>query len=260
MNLQLVPTLRCCLMAQPLEQSHLKQLQNIIWKNVALDPDPEKQNRISRLVSEKDKYVPRKSGGLELRHFQHSLNISTVNWAIRYLNNEGPEDTNKSFRQAALSAQESLVHRLICNACHSLNLRFNTLNSENSTPPRLMHQQENVYVRFSTYSTNPVTKWGNKQRPPNTDLGIYRGVVADTSDDRRSVYFPGDDTKFPLRDSQNVHTLHPTVILVPGSILEDHHLLIPQYHTCPPLQDNSPPPPSGHPSEVLTHELPLPPS
>ena len=215
---------------------------------MALDPDPEKRNRISRLVSEKHRYVPRKSGGLELRHFQHSLNISTVNSAIRYLNNEGPEDTNKIFRQAVLSAEEYLVHWLFCNACHSLNLRFNSLNYEQSTPPRLMNHHENVYVRFSTYTTNRVTKWGNKQRPPTTDLGIYRGRVVDTSDDRASVYFPGDDTNFTLRASQKVYTLHPPVISVPLNILGTHHLLIRQYHTCPPLRDNSPPPPSGHPS------------
>ena len=153
------------------------------------------------------------------------------------MTNEGPEGTNKIFRQAAL------VHRLICNACHSLNLRFNSLNSGNSTRPRLMHEHENVHVRFSTYSTNRVTKWGNKQRPPNTDLGIYRGVVVDTSRDRASVYFPGDDRKFTLRDLQNVYTLHPPVISVPHNILGNHHLLILQYHICPPLRDNSPPPP-----------------
>ena len=190
-NLQLIPTLQYRLMAHPLEQSQLKKLQHIMWRNVALDPDPEKRNRISRLVSEKDKYVPRKNGGLELRHFQHSLNISTVNSAIRYLNNEGPEDTNENFRQAALSTEESLVRRLISNACHSLNVRFNSLNPEIGTPPKLLHQQEKVYVRFSTYSSNRVTKWGNKQRPSNTDLGIHRGVVVDTSDDRASVYFRG---------------------------------------------------------------------
>ena len=87
-NHQLVPTLQYRLMAHPLKQSQLKQLQNIIWKNVTLDPDPEKRNCISRLVSGNDKYVPRESGGLELRHFQHRLNISTVNSAIRYLNND----------------------------------------------------------------------------------------------------------------------------------------------------------------------------
>ena len=45
-NLQVVPTLQYRLMAHPLGQSQLKQLQNIIWKIVALDPDPQKPNRI----------------------------------------------------------------------------------------------------------------------------------------------------------------------------------------------------------------------
>ena len=174
-NIQLVPMLQYHLMAHPLRQNQLKQLQSIIWTNVALHPDPEKGNRISRLVSEKDKYVPRKSGILGLRHFQHRLNISPVNSAIRYLNTEGREDTSKVFRQAALSTEEFLVHRPICNACHSLNLRLNSLNYENSTPLSLMHHHENVYVRSPTNTTNRVTKWGNKQRPPTTDLGIYRG-------------------------------------------------------------------------------------
>ena len=164
------------------------------------------------------------------------------------------------FRQAALSTEESLVHRLIYNACQSLNLRFNSLNSENSTPPRLIHHHEIVYVRLSTYTTNRVTKWEKNQCPPTTDLGIYREMVVDTSDDKACVYFPGDDTTFTLRGSQKVYTLHPPMISVPHNIFGNHHLLIPQYHTCPPLQDNSPPPlPSGHPCEVPTHGLPLPP-
>ena len=56
----------------------------------------------------------------------------------------------------------------------------------------------------------------------------------DTSDDRASVYFPRDDTSFTLRSSQNVYTLHPPMISVPYNTLGNHHLLIPQYHVCPP--------------------------
>ena len=88
-NLQLSQTLQYCLMAHPLEQSQLRSLQNIIWKNIAIDRDPEKRKRISRMVSNKDKYTSRPRGGLDLSHFQHCLNIPTVNAAIHYLNNEG---------------------------------------------------------------------------------------------------------------------------------------------------------------------------
>ena len=100
-------------MAHPLDQSQLKKLQHIIWRNVALDPDLEKRNCISRLVSEKDKYVPRQHGGIGLPYFQHSLNVPTVNSAIRHLNNDGPEDTNNILFPAALSTEESLVHKLL---------------------------------------------------------------------------------------------------------------------------------------------------
>ena len=108
-----------------------------------------------------------------------------------------------------------------------------------------MHHHENVSVRFSTYTTKRVTKCRNKQRPPTTDLGIYRRMVVDTSDDQASVYFPGDDTNFTLCGSQNVYTLHPPVISVPDNILGNQHLLIPQDDTCLPLRDNPPPPLRG---------------
>ena len=134
-NLQLIPTLQYRLMAHPLEQSPLRSLQNIIWKHIAIDRDPEKRNRISRLVSNKDKYTSKPHGGLDLRHFQHCLNISNVNAAIRYLNNEGPDETKQPFRKAALNEENLMVLKLVSDACHSLHLRFNTTSSEINTHP-----------------------------------------------------------------------------------------------------------------------------
>ena len=210
MNLQLIPTLQYRLMAHPLEQSQLRSLQNIIWKHIAIDRDREKRNCISRLVSSKDKYTSRPHGGLHLRQLQHCLNISTVNAAIRCLNNEGPDETNKLFRKAAINEGNSMVLKLISDACHSLHLRFNTTSSEINTPPHLLQKHEQAYVRFTTYSNNRVTKWGNKQRHQNTDLGIHRGMVTDTSCDQASIYFPGDDTTFNLQGfRKSLH--HPTL-------------------------------------------------
>ena len=206
-NLQLIPTLQYRLMAHPLEQSQLHFLQNIIWKNIAIDRDPEKSNRISRLVSNRDKYTPRPHGGLDGRHFQHCLNISTVNADIHYLNNEGPDESNQLFQQAALNEKISMVLKLVSDACHSLQLRFNTTNSEINTPPHLLQKNGQAYVRFTTYRNNRVTKWGNKQRHQNTDPGIHRGIVTDTFCDQGSIYFPGDDTTFNRQGSQK--NLHP---------------------------------------------------
>ena len=152
-NLRLIPTLQYRLMAHPLDQSQLKSLQNIIWKNIAIDHDPEKRNRISRMVSNKDKYTSRPHGGLDLRHLQHCLNISTVNSAIRYLNNEGPDETNQIFRQGALGADNSMVLKLISDACHSLHLRLNTTSTQ-------------AYVRFTTYPPQPSYQVGQQTTPP----------------------------------------------------------------------------------------------
>ena len=129
-------------MAHPLDQSQLQSLQNIIWKNIAIDHDSEKRNHISRLVSNEYKYTSRPHGRLDLRHFQHCLNISTVNSAIRYLNNEGPDETNQMFRQAAVNEENTMVLKLISNACHSLELRFNSTSCEINTPPHLLRKHE----------------------------------------------------------------------------------------------------------------------
>ena len=241
-NLQLIPTLQYRLMAHQLDQSQLKCLQHIIWKNIAIDHDPEKRNRISRLVSNKDKYTSRPHGGLDLRHFQHCLNISTVDSAIRYLNNEGPDETNQNFRQAALGLESSMVLKLVSVACHSLHLRFNITSSEINTPPHLLQKHDQAYVRFTTYCRNRGTKWGNKQRHQNIDLGIHRGIVTDISRDQAAIYFPGDDTTFNLWGSEKVYTIHPPVIAASTNILGNNHLSIPSYNTCPPLRDNPPPP------------------
>ena len=241
MNLQLIPALQYRLMAHPLDQSQLKSLQNIIWKKNAIDHDLEKRHRISRLVSNKDKYTSRPHGGLDLRHFQNCLNISTVYSAIRYLNNEGPDETDQIFRQAALGAEHSMVLKLISDACHSLHLRFNTTTSEINSPPHLLQKREQAYVLFTTYCSNGVTKWGNKQRHQNTDLGIHRGIVTDSSCEQAAIYFPGDDTTLNLRESEKVYTMHPRVISAPTNILGNHHLLIPSYKACTPYVTTPPP-------------------
>ena len=256
-NLQLIPTLQYNLMAHPLEQSQLRSLQNIIWKNIAIDRDRKKRNRISRLVSNKDKYTSRPHGGLDLRHFQQCLSMSTVNAAIRYLNNEGPDETNKLFWKTALNEENSMVLKLVSDACHSLHFRFNTTSPEINTPPHLLQKHEHAYVRFTTYSNNRVTKWGNKQRHQNTNLGIHRSIVTDTSCDQASIYFPGDDTTFNLRGSEKVYTIHPPVIAAPNNILGNHSLLIPSYNACPPLRDNPPPLERG-PAPSLTNGIPVP--
>ena len=141
----------------------------------------------SRVVSNKEKYTPRPHGGLDLRHFQHCLNISTVNAAIRYSNNEGPDETSQLFRKAALNEESSMVLKLVSDACQSFHLRFNTTSSEINIPADLLQKHEQTYVRFTTYSNNRVTKRGNKQRHQNTDLGIHRGIVTDTSCDQASI-------------------------------------------------------------------------
>ena len=196
-------------------------------------------------------------------HFGHFLSFYTMqlelpkNAAICYLNNEGPDETNQLFRQAALNEENSMVLKLVSDACHSLHLRFNTTNSEINTPAHLLQKHEQAYVRFTTYSNNKVTKWGNKQRHQNTDLGIHRGIVTDTSCDQASIYFPGDDTTFNLRCSQKVYTIRPPVIAVPNNILGNHFLLIPSYNACPPLRDNPPPLERG-PAPSLTNGIPVP--
>ena len=65
---------------------------------------------------------------------------------------------------------------------------------------------------------------GNKQRHQNTDLGIHRGIVTDTSCHKAAIYFPGDNTTFNLRGSEKVYTINPPVIAAPTNILGNHHL------------------------------------
>ena len=117
-----------------------------------------------------------------------------------------------------------MVLKLVSDACHNLHLRFNGTSSEINTPAHLLQKHEQTYVHFTTYSNNRVTKWGNKQRHQNTDLGIQRGIVTDTSCDQVSIYFPGDDTTFNLRGFENVYTIHPPVIAAPNNILGNHFL------------------------------------
>ena len=110
-NVQLMPILSYRLMAHPMALNELGALQAMIWQNIAHDPSPDKANRISRLVSPKDRYTPRHQGGLGLRHFTFSISMALVNTAIRYLNGDGPASTKKSLSEAMLSTTRNPIHR-----------------------------------------------------------------------------------------------------------------------------------------------------
>ena len=108
-NVQLIPILSYRLMAHPLALKELGALRAMIWQNIAHDPSPDKANRISRLVSPKDRYTPRHQGGLGLRDFTFSICMALVNTAIRYLNGDGPASTNESFSEAMLSTTRNPI-------------------------------------------------------------------------------------------------------------------------------------------------------
>ena len=156
-NVQLIPILSYRLMAHPLALNVLRALQAMIWQNIAHDPSPDKANRISRLVSPKDRYTPRHQGGLGLCHFTFSICMALVNAAIRYLGGDGPASTNESFSAAMLSTTRNPIQDTVMDACHTIGLRYHSTGLWASCPPSLFLPKEKVHVRF--LATKPAPQY-----------------------------------------------------------------------------------------------------
>ena len=122
-------------MVHPLAMNELGILQTMIWQNIVHDLSPGKANRISGLVSPKDRYAPRHQGGLGLRHFTFSLCMAMVNTAVRYLNGDGCTSTNEAFAEAILSTTRNAMHETVMEACHTIGLGYHSNGLWASCPP-----------------------------------------------------------------------------------------------------------------------------
>ena len=123
-KVELIPALTYRLMASPLPLCQLESLHGQIWGHLR---HPHEFSRFTPKLSEKDKYTPRKKGGLGSRHFYYAVLRDTVNCAIRYLNGDGPPDVCQAVRDALMTPQCSPLQDTVVDAAQGLGLRFNSL-------------------------------------------------------------------------------------------------------------------------------------
>ena len=231
-NVQLIPILSYRLMAHPLALNELGGLQAMIWQNIAHDPSPGKANRISRLVSPKDRYTPRHQGGLGLRHFTFSICMALVNAAIRYLNGDGPASTNESFSAAMLSTTRNPIQDTVMDACHTIGLWYHSTGLWASCAPSLFLPKEKVQVRFLATKPAPqYSKFGNRLKRTPQDLGFHLGTVTGVHTESATLQFSDGTThtiKDPgLRRNEKEYTFQNAAISVRPQLAGHDELLTP---------------------------------
>ena len=258
-NVQLIPILSYRLMAHPLALIELEALQAMIWQNIAHDPSPDKANRISRLVSPKDRYSPRHQGGLGLRHFTFSLCMALVNTAIRYLYGDGPDSTKKSFSEAMLSTTHNPIQDTVMDACQTIGHRYHSTGFWASCPPSLFLPKEKVQVRFLATKPAPqYSKFGNRLKRTPHDLGFHLGTATGVHTESATLQFSDGTThtiKDPgLRRNEKEYTFQNPAISVRPQLAGHHELLNPPL-LHPQEYILNPPPPGPHGGVLLYSSL-----
>ena len=247
-NVQLIPILSYRLMAHLLAVNELGALQAMIWQNIAHDPSPEEDNRISRPVSPKARYTPRHQGGLGLRHFIFSICMALVNAVIRYLNGSGPASTNKAFSEATLSTTRNPIQDTVMDACYTIGLRYHSTGLWASCPPSLFFPKEKVQVRFLATKPAPhYSKFGNRLKRTPRDLGFLLGTVTGVHTGSATLQF-SDGTTHTIKDpgihrNEKEYTFQNPAISVRPQLTGRHELLTPPLLHPQEYILNPPPPP-----------------
>ena len=235
-NIQLIPVLTYRLMAHPLTLKALRRLHGLIWAHLRR---PNEESRLTPKLSPKDKYTPRKKGGLGSRHFMYVVLQDTVNSAIRYLNGDGPQDVCRMVREALLTPCRSALQDTVVDAAQGLGLRFNALGPWSPALPHQLQRGEPVWAKF--------------RGVVGRECDMFQGVVEDTSATTASVSFCSHvgTERYTLRDSlDQEYVLHPPVTAVQPEFFRYPALAAPKLLNtpsffCPSQNKPLPPPPYG---------------
>ena len=130
-NIRLIPALLYKLAGHSLQWPALNNLQAFLWRTLA------KAAGIPIFISPKDRFMPRKLGGLNVRSIIATFAMQTINHAQRYLHLKAPSPTTSPIRALLLSSVPSPLLNNLTDACYFLNLRYHSHGPWN---PCLTHQ------------------------------------------------------------------------------------------------------------------------
>ena len=117
MNCQLIPILTYRLMAHSFPPEVLDFYDRALWAELCAN------SRVSEAVSEKDRGVRRKEGGLNLNSLQVSVQKTTYHTCLRHLNGEGPPRATQVINKCLLAPDQNPLLDVFLDSAQSLGVR-----------------------------------------------------------------------------------------------------------------------------------------
>ena len=210
-NKQLQPNIAFRLLAGPLTDAELHSVEQCIWPNLAI------HGKLPRSLSAKNRHAGRAQGSLNLTAFKVFMHTQIFNYSMRYLQGDGPRQSNQWVRQARTTARANWLQNAFVDAVYALGGRCHGFGEWNPCPTSQLTSGECIHVEFSN--------------------GWFTGTVQhyDQHAAASIVKFDIDHTLFSVKDKIHNFAEHtPRGGGPEGPPLSLHHLLAPLLLT-PPL-------------------------
>ena len=150
-NTQLLPRLLYRLSHHRIPFAHLPKLQQHIWVCLTASTN------IPRYLSPKDRYLPRKLGGLGLQPLQAAYSTFLINTVQRYLQGQAPQMTTAPLLHSLASSCPSPLQTAVVAAAHYAHISAHGFGRENPCAPCNLPLMTPLYVKFSCDSWFPVS-------------------------------------------------------------------------------------------------------
>ena len=211
-NAQLIPVLTYRLMAHEIPPNIIQGFEEKIWAELCA------HSRLARTVSPKDRFPPRKFGGLGLHSLSISIHKSTYHTALRHLNREGHPPTDTLVCSQLLSTSECSLLNTFVDAAQAVGVRTHGWGPWNPTLVAQLKAGEELMVKCA-------------------DNIFYPALIHTPQGIAPTIEFT--DAHASLNNTSDFHFSHqPT----PQHLLPDEKLC-PQFTAPPILKNNAPAPP-----------------
>ena len=184
-NKQLIPTMAYRLMAGPITDAQFVKLQHLISNNIAVF------GKLPRWLSAKDRHHSRSSPcfGLGLMPFRTFMHTQVHNYSIRYLNSEGPTQSNYWVCRALTNKRANWLQNSFVDSVQALGGHCHGFKPWNACKVADLHPGETVYVEFNS-------GWHG------------RTVLHDPAPNYAVVQFHIDNTLFHIKDALHNFSVH----------------------------------------------------
>ena len=181
-NVQLIPTLTCRLIAHAFLPSEIDELT-------------------------KDIYQPRAKLGLGLRHLGIAVHKSFVEAGLRYLNQDGPPASCVAVRDTLLSTRQNALQDSFLDAANRLSLRFHAPGPWNPCLPCELRERERLYA--APQNAPPCLATVTKVYKTTATICFDTGESATITERSNFTFTPPNTPPLPQGDITHYHLFPP---------------------------------------------------